>query len=107
MIATRRYHMSMKTVDIRELKNRLSAYVRLVRTGEHVLVTDRGEVVAALRPAETVIREAMPSPGLQALVRQGKVRAGAPNVPSLYPLRPVRTLDGTAARLIDAERGER
>ena len=32
----------MNTVGIRELKNRLSAYVRLVRAGERVLVTDRG-----------------------------------------------------------------
>lgn len=107
MVPTRRYYVSMKTVGMRELKNHLSAYVRLVRAGERVLITDRGEVVAELRPPETVAREAMPYPGLQEFVRQGKARLGAPNVPSLYPLRPVRTPDGTAARLIDAERGER
>ena len=39
----------MKEVGIRELKNRLSEYVRLVRSGEVVMVTDRGEVVAELR----------------------------------------------------------
>ena len=97
----------MKTVSIRELKNQLSAYIRLVRAGERVLVTDRGEVGAELRPPETVVREAVSHPGLQELVRQGKARLGAPNVPSLYPLRPVLTSNGTAARLIDAERGER
>jgi antitoxin (DNA-binding transcriptional repressor) of toxin-antitoxin stability system len=96
----------MKIVSIRELKNQLSAYIRLVRAGERVLVTDSGEVVAELRPPEIVVREAVPYPGLQELVQQGKARLGAQNVPSLYPLRPMRTPDGTAARLIDAERGE-
>lgn len=38
----------MKSVGLRELKNRLSEYVREVRSGEAVLVTDRGEVVAEL-----------------------------------------------------------
>ena len=40
----------MKQVGLRELKNRLSEYVRLVRAGEHVQVTDRGQVVAELVP---------------------------------------------------------
>ena len=38
----------MKTAGIRELKNRLSEYIREVRAGECVLVTDRGEVIAEL-----------------------------------------------------------
>jgi prevent-host-death family protein len=40
----------MQQVGLRELKNRLSEYVRLVREGEHVQVTDRGQVVAELVP---------------------------------------------------------
>lgn len=107
MEATRSYHVSMKTVSIRELKNHLSAYLRLVRAGEHVLVTDRGEVVAELQPPETAVHEEVPYPGLQELIRQGKARPGAPNAPNLYPLRPVRTPDGTATKLLDEERGVR
>ena len=38
----------MKTVGVRELKNRLSEYLREVRSGESVLITDRGEVIAEL-----------------------------------------------------------
>ena len=38
----------MKAVGIRELKARLSHYVRNVERGEVVLVTDRGRVVAEL-----------------------------------------------------------
>jgi prevent-host-death family protein len=36
----------MKAVAVKELKNRLSAYLREVKNGEVVLVTDRGMVVA-------------------------------------------------------------
>ena len=43
----------MKTVGLRELKNRLSEYIRQVRSGEGVLVTDRGQVVAELAPPDT------------------------------------------------------
>jgi prevent-host-death family protein len=39
----------MKTVGVRELKNRLSEYLREVRAGETVLVSDRGEVIADAR----------------------------------------------------------
>jgi antitoxin (DNA-binding transcriptional repressor) of toxin-antitoxin stability system len=34
---------------VRDLKNRLSEYLRLARAGEVVLVTDLGQVVAGLR----------------------------------------------------------
>ena len=40
----------MKSVGVKQLKSRLSEYLRLVRSGETVLVTDRDEVVAELRP---------------------------------------------------------
>ena len=40
-----------KSVGIKQLKTRLSEYLRLVRSGEVVLVTDHDEVVRELRPA--------------------------------------------------------
>lgn len=40
----------MTTVGARELKNRLGRYLRLVRTGETILVTERGQPIAELRP---------------------------------------------------------
>jgi antitoxin (DNA-binding transcriptional repressor) of toxin-antitoxin stability system len=95
----------MKAVGIRELKNRLSEYLRLVRNGEEILVTDRGEVVAELRqPSPRVV---LPYPALLEVVRQGRVRPGLPNHPDLYPaLGPVMA-PGSAAKLLDEERGER
>ena len=40
----------MITVGARELKNRLGLYLRQVRAGEAILVTERGRPVAELRP---------------------------------------------------------
>ncbi len=50
IVATGGYHIKMKSVGIKQLKSRLSEYLRIVRSGETVFVTDRDEVVAELRP---------------------------------------------------------
>ena len=96
----------MTTVDIRELKNRLSEYLRMVRRGEAILVTDRGEVVAELRQPASVPGTAA-YPALIRHARAGKARIGAPNRPDLYPpLKPFLP-PGAAKRLPDEERGNR
>ena len=41
------------TVGARELKARLGRYLRRVRAGETLLITDRGEPTAELRPVTT------------------------------------------------------
>jgi len=97
----------MKVVGIRELKNRLSEYIREVRAGEDLLVSDRGEVVAELtRPRRQALDPAIP-PGLAELARKGLATLGAPNDPELYPDLPAVVPAGTVERLLDEERGER
>jgi antitoxin (DNA-binding transcriptional repressor) of toxin-antitoxin stability system len=95
----------MKAVGVRELKNRLSEYLRLVRNGEEILVTDRGEVVAELRQPSP--RVALPYPALLEAVQQGRVRLGMANRPELYRALPAVLPAGLAAKLLDEERGER
>lgn len=96
----------MISVGIRELKNRLSEYLRMVRRGEEILVTDRGEAVAELRQPLS-LPEAAAYPELVRRARSGKVRLGAPNRADLYPRMPRSLPSGTASRLLDEERGER
>jgi antitoxin (DNA-binding transcriptional repressor) of toxin-antitoxin stability system len=96
----------MRAVGIRELKNKLSEYLRLVRAGEELLVTDRGEVIAEVRPPGRSADDDLP-PALRELARRGLVRIGAPNHADLYPRLGRCAPDGTAQRLLDAERGER
>ena len=95
----------MIAVGVRELKNRLSEYLRRVRGGEEILVTDRGEVVAELRQPSP--RASLPYPALIEVIRQGRARLGMPNRPDLYRSLGGVTPPGTAAKLLDEERGER
>src|SRR4051812_33835705 len=99
----------MKVVGLRELKARLSFYIRQVRAGRHVLVTHRGEIVAELSPpgAAPVTRGAVPE-ALAVLARRGVVTlapartAKTTRYPELAPaLRP-----GRVAELLDDERGQ-
>ena len=94
----------MHSVGVRELKNRLSEYLRLVRAGERVLVTDRGEVIAELGPPG--IEQSEMPPKLREMIRRRATRA-MPRGEYRYPRFPRLAPDGTAERLIDAERGER
>jgi prevent-host-death family protein len=43
----------MKTVNIADLKNRLSSYLQLVREGEEVVVKDRNQPVALITRYDT------------------------------------------------------
>jgi antitoxin (DNA-binding transcriptional repressor) of toxin-antitoxin stability system len=97
----------MIAVGVRELKNRLSEYLRLVRAGEHVLVTDRGEVVAELRAPDRGHGASSHPPGLVELARRGKARLGDPKQPDAYPALPPLLPPGRAQRLLDEERGDR
>jgi prevent-host-death family protein len=67
----------MENVGIRELKNKLSAYVRKAEAGDIVLVTDRGRVVAEL---------------LELARRDGLRLPTRPNDPELYR-RPLPRVD--------------
>lgn len=100
----------METVGIRELKNRLSAYVRKVEAGGVVLVTDRGRVVAELVPPGWQRPPIDIHPGLLELARRDGLRLPTrPNAPELYT-RPLTRIDLgglTAQDLIDLERGDR
>ena len=40
----------MSTVGIKELKNRLTHYLRQTKQGEEVIVTERGKPIALLQP---------------------------------------------------------
>jgi antitoxin (DNA-binding transcriptional repressor) of toxin-antitoxin stability system len=97
----------MKVVGIRELKDKLSEYVRIARAGESVLVTDRGEVVAELRAVTGTLPADALDPDREALRRRGGVRIGGTHDPSLYVLREPVGEPGLSARLLNEIRGER
>ena len=97
----------MRSVGLRELKNRLSEYVREVRSGDGVLVTDRGEVVAELiPPGQGTDERGVPS-GLVALARRGQLTLGTSNDAALYPKLSPLLKRHRAIALLDEERGAR
>ncbi|MEO5896198.1 MAG: type II toxin-antitoxin system prevent-host-death family antitoxin [Vicinamibacterales bacterium] len=99
----------MKSVGVRELKNRLSQYLREVRSGATVQVTDRGVVVAELSPPGRALSDPSTPPGVLLLARRGLATVGSTGqIPPLYPaLRRRRRRRRTAAQLLDDERGSR
>jgi antitoxin (DNA-binding transcriptional repressor) of toxin-antitoxin stability system len=72
-------------VGTKELKNNLSRYLRLVRGGERVLVTDRGMAIAELR---SVTRGVLSDEdALLELERQGLVTRGRGRLRKVVPER--------------------
>ena len=57
----------MKAVGIKVLKAKLSEYIRLAKSGETILVTERDEVLAELGPAR---RQALPGETVEDRLRQ-------------------------------------
>ena len=68
----------MQTTSITELKNSLSAYLRNVKAGEEVLITDRGRPIARLVPVSPSdsIEERMDD-----LERRGLLKRGTGKLP--------------------------
>lgn len=97
----------MKTVGLRELKNRLSEYIRLVRAGQAVVVTDRGQAVAELRSPGQVLPGTKVDPAVARLVNRGLLILGAANTGRAYPSLSRLLRSSTSATLLEAERGPR
>lgn len=92
-----------QTVGARELKTRLGAYLRKVRRGATLVVTDRGEPVAELRPLA-----ASGSPeetGLVALLALGVVTRTVQA--RLNRFRPVRSSGRPASEAVIGGREDR
>ncbi|HEU4367739.1 MAG TPA: prevent-host-death protein [Methylomirabilota bacterium] len=99
----------MKCVGVKRLKARLSEYIRLVRTGETVLITDRDEVVAELRPAHRQGTGVLSvEHRLQALAEAGELtRPSEPKGRWTWKVKGLGLPAGTAARLLDEARADR
>jgi antitoxin (DNA-binding transcriptional repressor) of toxin-antitoxin stability system len=101
----------MRTVGIKQLKARLSEYLRDVRRGQVFLVTDRDEVVAELGPPRAAAAAAPADPVarvLERLAEDGEV--ALPRLPAAgwrWPVRGAGLEAGAAARLLDDLRAER
>lgn len=72
----------MRAAGVREIKNKLSEYLRLVAEGETVLVTDRGRVVAQLAPPPLYAPPPLAeNDALRRLAAAGKIRLPERRIP--------------------------
>lgn len=94
----------MAATGIRELRNNLSRYMRRVEAGERITVTARGRVVAELMPPETTRQ--LGRSRWDALLAAGILRAPLEDGDPFEDWPNIRLSRGTAAALIDADRGE-
>ena len=99
----------MKAVGVKQLKARLSEYLRLIKSGETILVTERDEVVAEMRPARHRARPAEEIDDLlDALADTGDVtRSTLPKRAWSWRVRGLGLPAGTAQALLDEIRADR
>jgi len=99
----------MKAIGIKELKARLSEYLRLVKAGETILVTERNDVVAEMRPARRHLRASNQLEDvLDALADAGEItRSSLPKRGWGWQSRGMGLPAGTAQALVDEVRADR
>jgi prevent-host-death family protein len=94
--------MPKNTVGARELKMRLGTYLQRVRQGQRLVVTDRGQPVAELRP---IGGEAGLQSVLVALEARGVV--ARPSRKRLTPFRLIETRGGKLSAAVVEDRDDR
>ena len=94
----------MKSVNIAELKNRLSLYLNEVKAGEEILVRDRDQPVARIIP---LARSKDEDKELLALASQGKLRLGEGQLEeSFWKMPAPRASAAALRRAVEQERDE-
>ncbi len=92
-------YMPRNTVGARELKARLGTYLRVVRSGKTLIVTDRGEPVAELRPLEDDLEQK-----LAKLRAAGRISGGSGQ---LQPFEPIKIEGASVSSAILEDREDR
>lgn len=108
-MTTRDYSHGVKAVGVKNLKAKLSEHLRAVKAGETILVTEREEVIAELRPAQGRWHAEAPfAAAAAALTETGELTA--PVLPKhgwTWSVRGLGLSPGVAASLLDDVRADR
>ena len=83
-------------VSIRELKSRLSHYLRLTRAGESVVITDRGVPIGRIVPMGQLLGER-----LEAMREVGQLQWSGRKLAATKPVAKVRGRHTVAGLLVD------
>jgi prevent-host-death family protein len=88
--------VSETSVGIRELKSRLSEYLRRVKAGETMIITDRGQPVGRIVPVEQPLNER-----LQAMAQAGLILWSGRKLGPMVPVARVRGTHTVAELLVE------
>ncbi len=88
--------MGVTTVGVRELKARLSAYLRQVKAGATIVITERGRPVGRIVPLA-----GLPEERMQALIEAGMVAWSGRRLPPLAPVARTRGERSVADLLLE------
>lgn len=94
----------MTSTGIRELRDNLSRYIRRIEAGERIAITANGRVVAELVPPGA--RSSTSPSRVDELVGSGVIRPPAEDGDPTEGWPDIRLPAGTAAELIDVDRGD-
>jgi prevent-host-death family protein len=95
--------MQAKNVGIREAKMNLSKLLKMVQSGNEIILTDRGRPVGKIVPVE---EEALPlAERMRRLEEQGLIE-GAPSVSRKSLSAPILIPEGIAQRYLQEDRGD-
>jgi prevent-host-death family protein len=83
-------------VGVRELKAHLSEYLRQVKIGQTIVITERGKAVGRIMPAETSLEERM-----QAMVKAGLAEWNGKRLPPTKPVAQVKNGHSVADLIIE------
>ena len=84
------YNLPMVTVGVRDLKNQLSAYLRLVQKGEVVVVMDHSDIVAEIhKPSSEVSTDEKVARYIRTGVKNGTI-VPAKRINSILKISPVK-----------------
>lgn len=93
------------STGIRELKDNLSRFIRRIETGERIAITAHGRVVAELVPPGAATPDGTLS-RFDELLAAGVIRPPIEKGDATEEWPDIRLPPGSAAELIDADRGE-
>ena len=93
----------METVGIKELKNKLTYYLKLTKEGNKVIVTDRGTPVAIIQSIDRIKNNAGIEERLASLAKRGMVRLPLKKG-KLPPLKSAKATGKPASEIIIEDR---
>jgi prevent-host-death family protein len=89
--------MNETSVGVRELKTHLSEYLREIKKGKTIIITEHGKTVGRLIPAGSSVESRM-----EALSQSGLVRWSGKKIAPMKPIAPLRGSKNISDLIIEA-----